>query len=127
MERATRHVSARERSFHLYAMHLADEVLFPGWSMRVDKGALEGAIAAGRKGARVGEVMLVVCEGGLSVRSGLGSVDLAGCGFWASPIAVEAGKLRQALRRERRFDWVDLEYAKGRLMVNGQSLAGREV
>ena len=95
--------------------------------MRVDKCALEAAIAAGRKGARVGEVMLVVCEGGLAVRWGVGSVDLDGEGFWASPVAVAAGKLRQALRRERGFDWVQLEFGKGRLTVNGQSLAGREV
>ena len=108
-------------------MHLAEEVLFPGSSMRVDRDSLAAAISAGRKGARVGRVVLVVCEGGLAVRSGLGSADIKGCGFWASPVAVEAGKLRQALRRERRFDWVQLEYARGRLMLNGQSLPAREI
>ena len=99
MNPATRKPSARMRSFTLYAMHLAEEVLFPGWSMRVDRDALAAAISAGAKGARVGRVVLVVCEGGLAVRSGLRAAEIAGCGFWASPVAVAAGQLRQALRR----------------------------
>jgi hypothetical protein len=126
MERATRPVCAREKSFKLYTLHLAGEVQFSGWSMRVGRDALIAAISAGRAGARVGRVVLVVCEGGLAVRSGLGSAEVAGRGFWASPVAVWAGQLRQALRREKE-EWVQLEFGKGRLMVNGQSVPGREV
>ena len=94
--------------------------------MRVDRDALAAAISAGRKGARVRRVVLVVCEGGLAVRSGLRAAEIAGRGFWASPVAVAAGKLRQAVRRAGPGD-VQLEYAKGRLMLNGQSLPAREI
>ena|SRR5690349_17405442 len=128
MRQATRRLSARERSCVIYGMVLAGEVSFGGWSMRVDRAELLDAIGEpGRPRARLGPVVLVVCEGGMSVRSRRSRAAVRGIGFWASPVAVEAGRLRRALMRgaNRR---VHLEYSNetGRLSVDAASLAAVE-
>jgi hypothetical protein len=110
-------------------MVLAGEVSFGGWSMRVDRAGLLAAVGRfGRPRARVGPVVLVISEGGISVRSRRSRAVVRGIGFWASPVAVEAGRLRRALMRGADRH-VHLEYSNesGRLSVDAASLAAVEV
>jgi hypothetical protein len=102
-------------------MHLTGEVSAPGWSMRLERDALVQAL-----GVLEGRLVLTVCETGLSVRSRAGRVDLAGKGFWASPVSATASRLRRALACDYGGD-AHLEFVKGRLMVNASSMPAREV
>jgi hypothetical protein len=53
-------------------------------------------------------------------------VDVAGVGFWASPVSVAAGRLRRALACDY-GGYAHLEFGKGRLMVNASCVPAREV
>jgi hypothetical protein len=121
MTKPTRMLSRRQQSCVLYSMHLTGEVSAPGWSMRVERRALLRAL-----GRLEGRLVLTVCERGLSVRSRAGRVDLAGVGFWASPVSVAAGRLRRALACDY-GGYAHLEFGKGRLMVNASCVPAREV
>jgi hypothetical protein len=118
---STHRLSRREQSCVLYGMYLTEEVKMTGWSMRVKRGALLRALAG-----MDGRLVLTVCELGLSIRSLAGRADVAGAGFWASPLSVAAGRLRRALARD--YDgWAQLEFCKGRLIVNASSMPAREI
>jgi len=93
----------------------------PGWTMRVQQSALLRALAGVE-----GRLVLTVCDLGLSIRSRAGRVEVAGTGFWASPLSVTAGRLRRALTRERER-YVQLEFANGQLTLNARSMAAREI
>jgi hypothetical protein len=110
----------------IYSLHLAGEVLATGFSMQVDRDELLAAVGGRRAKARLGRVALVVCEEGLSVRSMLKRSEVAGIGFWASPIAVEAWRVRRALVGQPRGA-VHLEYWEKRLTLNGRSMPAREI
>ena len=93
----------------------------PGWTMRVQRTALLRALAGFE-----GRLVLTVCDLGLSIRSPAGRVEVAGTGFWASPLSLTAGRLRRALACDHgRF--AQLEFANGRLMVNASSVPAREI
>lgn len=121
MTKPTHRLSRREQGFVLYGMHLTEEVMMPGWSMRVERGALLRALAGVE-----GRLVLTVCDLGLSVRSRSGRADLAGVGFWASPLSVTAGRLRRALACDYGGS-AQLEFANRRLMVNASSMPAWEI
>ena len=69
---------------------------------------------------------LVVCERGLSVRSGTAAMDVPGLGFWASPIVVSAARLRSQVESLDGPE-IDLAYSGGRLSVDWRSMKAREL
>jgi hypothetical protein len=133
MIESTRCLSARLRSSAIYSLYLAGEVRNPGWMMQVDKARLLAAVdvVAGScrpKGPRrrsAEAVTLIVCEQGLSVRGGAAARDVAGIGFWASPVVVSAARLR-SLVESLDGPEVDLGYSEGRLTVDWREMKARE-
>ena len=121
MTKPTHILSRRQQGCVLYSLHLTGEVSAPGWSMRVERAELVRVL-----GALEGRLVLTVCERGLSMRSRAGRVDVAGIGFWASPVSVAAGRLRRALACDY-GGCAHLEFGKGRLMVNASCAPAREV
>jgi hypothetical protein len=114
-------LSRRQQSFVLYSMYLTGEVKMTGWTMQVERSLLQRALDG-----LEGLLVLTVSDLGLSIRSRAGRADVAGIGFWASPVSVTAGRLRQAAARES-DPYVQLEFGNGRLTLNARSMAAREI
>jgi len=121
MNHPTRLLTRRQQGFVLHSMHLTGEVAAPPWSMQVEHRALVRAV-----GMLSGRVVLTVCDAGLSLRSGSARVDVAGVGFWASPVVATASRLRRGLACAYGRS-AQLEFAGGRLFVNASSMPAWEI
>lgn len=120
MSKPTRNLTRRQQSSVLYGMRLTGEVTMPGWTMQLDHGEMVRAVER-----LEGQLVLSVCESGLSIWSAAGRVEVPGAGFWASPLMVAAARLRRALACD--YGCAHLEFVDGKLSVNASSIPAREI